>query len=90
MCSNNKYIVVFIDYNVIGSIMKNTNFNIISIDRVNYCFINISVYLFIYLLDVYYILKYFNLVFDILLYFRALENDVVQIDNVVKPTFDMI
>ena len=69
--------MMFIDHDVINGIMKSTNFNIISIDCVNCRFINISIYLFIYLLDVYYVLRCFNFVLDVFLYFRVLEDDAV-------------
>ncbi len=34
LCLNNRYIIVFIDYNVINGIMKSTNFNTTSINRI--------------------------------------------------------
>ncbi len=68
---------MFIDHNAIGNIMKSINFNIISIDCVNCCLTNVLIYLFIYLLDIYYIFGHFNFVFNIFLYLRILKNDTV-------------
>jgi|SRR6266566_3065698 len=90
LCLNNRCIMVFIDYNVINGIMKSMNFNIICIDCTNCYFINISIYLSVYPLDVYYIFKCFNFVFDMFLYFQVLGDNVVRIDNEVEPVFDTI
>ncbi len=90
LCLNNRYIIVFIDYNVINGIMKSTNFNTTSINRINCRLINISVYLFIYLLDVYHILGRFNLVSNVLLYLRILKNNIIWINNEVELAFDII
>jgi hypothetical protein len=88
--SNNKCIMVFIDYNAIYSIVKSTNLNTTFIDRVNRCFTNVSVYLSIYLLDVYYIFSCFNLVLDALSYLRAIEDDTVRANNEAEPALDAI
>ncbi len=59
---NNKYIVIFTDHEVIYNIVNVINLYSISTDRTNHCFANISVYLFIYSLDIYYIPGRLNLV----------------------------
>ncbi len=69
--------MVFTDYNVIYGIVKNTNFNIISIDYINYRLINISVYLSVYPLDVYYVPGRLNLVPNAFLRFRTIGDDTV-------------
>jgi hypothetical protein len=87
---NNKRIIVFIDYNSINGIVRNTNFNTTSIDRTNRCFTNTLVYLSIYLLDVYYILNRLNFVLDILSRFRTTKDDIVRINIEIELTFDTI
>ena len=68
---------MFIDHDSINGIMKSINFNIIFINRVNCYFTNVSVYLSVYLLDVYYVFGRFNLVSDVFLRFRIVGDDVV-------------
>ncbi len=87
MYSNNRCIIILINHDVINSIMKNINLNITSTNRV---ITNISIYLSIYSLNVYYIFKCFNLVFNTLLCLRTLEDNIVQIDNEAEPALDMI
>ena len=82
--------MVFTDYNTIYGIVKNINFNTISIDRINYCLTNVSVYLSVYLLDVYYIFGCFNLILNAFSYFRIIKDDIVRIDNEVEPVLDTI
>ena len=88
--SNNKRIMVLTDYNAIYNIVKNINFNTISIDRTNRRFINASIYLFIYLLNVYYILGHLNLILNAFSHLRTMKNDIIRTDNEVEPTFDTI
>jgi len=87
---NNRYIIMFTNHNIINNIVKSTNFNTTSINRANYCFINVSIYLFVYLLDVYHIFKHYNLVLNTFLYFQTLENDAIRTDNEAESTFDAI
>ena len=81
---------MFTNHNIINNIVKSTNFNTTSINRANYCFINVSIYLFVYLLDVYHIFKHYNLVLNTFLYFQTLENDAIRTDNEAESTFDAI
>ncbi len=81
---------MFIDHDFTNGIIKNINLNITSIDRVNRRFTNVSVYLSIYLLDVYYISGRFNLVPNAFLRFRTVEDDVVQANNEAELAFDTI
>src|SRR6266566_9637205 len=87
---NNRYIIMFTNHNIINNIVKSTNFNTTSINRANYCFINVSIYFFVYLLDVYHIFKHYNLVLNTFLYFQTLENDAIRTDNEAESTFDAI
>src|SRR6266699_6720198 len=69
--SNNKHIMMFIDYNSTSDIMKSINLNIISTNRTNRRLTNVSVYLSVYPLDVYYIPGRLNLVPNVLLRFQT-------------------
>ena len=82
--------MVLIDYNAIYNIVKNINFNTISINRTNRRLTNVSVYLFIYLLDIYYIPSCFNLVLNAFSHLQTIEDDTIRTDNEVEPTFDTI
>ncbi len=88
--SNNKRIIMFIDHDSTSGIMKNINFNIISIDRANCRLTNVSVYLSVYPLNIYYISGRFNLVLNAFSRFRTVGDNVVRIDNEAEPTFDTI
>ena len=88
--SNNKCIMIFTNHNAIYSIVKSTNFNTISINYINRRLTNISVYLSVYLLDVYYILGRLNLVPNAFSRFRTMEDNTVRTDNEVEPTFNTI
>ena len=93
LCLPTRYaptLVVFIDYNSINGIVKSTNLNIISIDCINRYFINVSIYLSIYPLDVYYILSCLNLVLNVFSRLRTIEDDIVRADNEVEPALDTI
>ncbi len=87
---NNKCIVILTDHDVIYNIVKNINFNIISIDCANCCLTNISVYLSVYLLDIYYIPGRLNLVPNAFLHFRIIKDDIIRTDNETESTFDTI
>ena len=79
----NKYkVVVLIDYKSIYGIVYHSILNIISIDRANCRFINASVYLFIYQLDIYYMSSRLNFVPDTLSHLRTLKDDIVYKDDV--------
>ncbi len=69
--------MVFIDYNSICRIVYYSILNMISIDRINYQFINVLIYLSVYLFDVHYILGRLNYVLDVLLYFRVVGDKVI-------------
>ncbi len=81
---------MFIDHDIINSIIKNTNFNIISINRINCRLTNVSIYLSIYSLNVYYIFGRFKLILNVLLHFRILKDNVVRTDNKAEPAFNAI
>jgi len=88
--SNNKRIIIFTDHNSINDIMKNINLNTISTNRINRRLTNTSVYLSIYLLNIYHISGRLNLVPDIFLCFQTVGNDVIQVDNEAEPALDII
>ena len=90
LCSNNRCIIIFINHDAIGSIIKNTNLNTTSTDYTNRCLINVSIYLSVYLLDVYYILRCHNLVLNTFLRLRTLKDNAIRTDNEIKPTLDVI
>ncbi len=86
--SNNYWIVVLIDYKAIRKIVYHSILNIISIDRVNRRFTNVSVYLSVYLLEIYYIFGRFNYMSDALLYFYTINDDTVR-KSIVELVLDM-
>ncbi len=88
--SNNKCIMIFTNHNAIYSIVKSTNFNIISTDCTNCHLINTSIYLSVYPLNIYHISNRLNLVPNAFSHLQIIKDDIVQIDNEVEPTFDMI
>ncbi len=75
--SNNHRIVVLTDHKVIRSIVYHSILNITFIDCTNRKLTNASVYLSVYLLEVYYISGRFNYMSDVLSCLRAIDNDVV-------------
>ncbi len=74
---NNHRIMVLTDYKIIRRIVHYNILNIISIDRVNRRFINVSVYLLVYLLEIYHMFGRFNYISDVLLCFCIINNDIV-------------
>ncbi len=88
--SNNKCIMVFTDHNAIYGIVKSINLNIISIDRINHRFTNVSVYLSVYPLNIYHIFNCLNLVLDAFSRLRTIKDNIIRTDNEVEPAFDTI
>ena len=88
--SNNKRVVVLIDHKAIYGIINAINLNILSTDYINRRLINASVYLLIYLFDIYYISRQLNFIPDMLFYLRILEDDTIRADETIEPTLDII
>ncbi len=81
--------VVLTDHESIYRIVYHSILNTISIDRANRRFTNASVYLFVYQLDIHYILGRLNFVSDAFLRFYVLRDDVVCEDN-IKSVLDAL
>ncbi len=88
--SNNKRIVVFIDYDSIKGIINNTMLNTGFIERTNCRLINASVYLSVYLLEIHHILKRLNLVPNALLQLRTKRDNIVCINNEAESILDVL
>jgi len=86
--SNNYYIVVFINHNSICRIVYHGILNTIFTDCINRRFINMSVYLSVYLFDIYYISNRLNYIFNVLLYFRIVGDKVMR-KSFVKPVLNV-
>ena len=85
--SNNYWIVILTDYEVIRSIVYYNILNTTSIDRANWRFINASVYLSIYPLEIYYIFGRFNYISDVLLYFYIINDNIVR-KSIIESVLD--
>jgi len=85
--SNNYRIVVLTDHEVIRGIVYHSILNTIFIDCVNRRFINVSVYLSAYLLEMHYIPGWFNYILDVLLCLYAISDDIVY-KNIAEPVLD--
>ncbi len=80
--SNRYRIVVFIDHDSIYGIVNRTSLDIVSIDRINRHFVNVSIYLTTYLLDIYHLSGRFNLIPDALSCLKTLEDtEIWQYDE---------
>ena len=82
--------MVFTDHEAIRGIVNAINLHSMSIDRTNRGFVNASVYLFIYPLDIYYILDRFNLILNIFSRLQVIENDIIWMDGETEPILDTV
>src|SRR6266699_5070031 len=87
--SNNYWIVVLINHEVIRRIVHYSILNTTSTNCANRRFTNVSVYLSAYLLEVYYISDRFNYMFDVLSYFRIINDDTVY-KNIAESVLDAL
>jgi len=88
--SNNKRVVIFIDYKATYGIVNITSLNTLSTDCTNCRLTNVSVYLSAYLFDIYYIFRRLNLVSDVFSYLRVLKDDAIRADETIEPALDVV
>ncbi len=75
--SNNKRVVVFIDYEAICGIVNAINLNILSTDRINRRLTNTSIYLSAYPLDIYHMPGRLNLISDVFFRLQILGDNTI-------------
>ena len=88
--SNNKYIVVFIDYKAIYNIVNVINLNILSIDYINRRLINVSIYLLVYPFNIYYMFGWFNFIPDVFFYLRTLRDNTIRTNETVEFVLNIV
>ncbi len=84
---NNHRIVVLIDYKAIRRIVYHNILNTTFIDCINRRFTNVSIYLSVYLLKIYYIFGRFNYISDVLLYFYIINDNIVR-KSIIESVLD--